>query len=214
MMSEIKTSRIAYMLWSTLLGTASFFISGVIASIVILRIDNYILASMIAGGIGGLLLGLFLRMGQKISRMAIGGIIAVPMGLFISFLLVEGFGSLFPSIGAYFENSSIPDIIAVILMGITFGAVLGAIIYGRKSIWLFSVVCGIVSFPFGLLVAAMNSGYGIKVWLENLLVVFGKIDLNFLAIIISLGIGIGLSIGLYNILKTRYMDFSDKDNAL
>lgn len=211
-MPEVNKAKITYIFWSTLLGMASFFISGVVADMVILRLDNYILASIIAGGIGALLLGLFLRMGQKISRMAIAGIIAVPMGLFISFLLVEGFGSLFPSIGAYFENSNIPDIIAIILMGMTFGGVFGAIIYGRKSIWLFSVVCGIVSFPFGLLIAAMNSGYGIKVWLENLFMVFGKIDLNFLAIIISLGIGIGLSIGLYNILKTRCMYFSKIDN--
>lgn len=201
MMSKINTSKITYILWSMLLGMASFLISGVIACIVILLLDNYILATIIAGGAGGLLLGLFLQMRQKIIRLVIAGIIAMPVGLIISFLIVEGFGSLFPSIGAYFENSSIPDIIAIILMGITFGAVFGSMIYGRKSIWLFSVVCGTVSIPFGLLVGAMNSGCWIKVYLENLLEVFGKIDLNFLAIIISLGIGIGLSIGLYNILN-------------
>jgi hypothetical protein len=200
-MPKINTSKITYILWSMLLGMASFFISGVIACIVILLLDNYILATIIAGGIGGLLLGLFLRRYQKIIRLVIAGIIAMPVGLVISFLIVEGFGSLFPSIGTYFENSSIPDIIAIILMGITFGAIFGLTIYGRKSIWLFSVVCGTVSIPFGLLVGAMNSGCWIKVYLENLLKVFGKIDLNFLAIIISLGIGIGLSIGLYNILK-------------
>lgn len=207
-MSKINTSKITYILRSMLLGMASFFISGVIACIVILHFDNYILATIIAGGIGGLLLGLFLRMRPKISRMAIAGIIAVPVGLFISFLLVEGFGSLFPMIGAYFENSNIPDIIAIILMGITFGTVFGSIIYGRKSILLFSIVGGTVSFPFGLLVAAMNSGYGIKVWLENLFAIFGKIDLNFLAVILSLGIGIGISIGLYNMLKQTNADDS------
>lgn len=201
MMPKINTSKITYILWSMLLGVASFLISGIIACIVILFLDNYILATIIAGGVGGLLLGLFLRMRQKIIRLVIAGIIAMPVGLVISFLIVEGFGSLFPSIAAYFENSSIPDIIAIILMGITFGAVFGSMIYGRKSIWLFSVVCGTVSIPFGLLVGAMNSGCWIKVYLENLLEVFGKIDLNFLAIIISLGIGIGLSIGLYNILN-------------
>lgn len=181
-----------------LLGMASFLVSGVIASIVILFLDNYILATIIAGGIGGFLLGILLRMHQKIKRMAIAGIIAVPIGLIISFFLVEGFGSLFPSIGAYFENSNIPDISAIILIGITFGAVFGLIIYGRKSIWLFSVICGTISIPSALLVGAMNSGYGINVWLVNLLDVLGKIDLNFLSIIFSLGIGIGLSIGIYN----------------
>jgi len=202
-MSKINTSKITYILSSMLLGMASFIISGVIACIVILRLDNYIFATIIAGGIGGILLGLFFRTRQKIIRMAIAGIIGMPFGLMMSFLLVEGIGSLFPSIGAYFENSNIPDISAIILMGIIFGAVFGAMVYGRKSIWLFSLVCGTVAFPFGLLVGAMNSGHWIKVWLENLLGVFGKIDLNFLAIIMSFGIGIGLSIGLYNILKQR-----------
>jgi len=85
-----------------LLGMASFLISGVIACIVILLLDNYILATIIAGGIGGLLLGLFLRMCQKITRLVIAGIIAIPVGLVISFLIVEGLGSLFPLIDAYF----------------------------------------------------------------------------------------------------------------
>lgn len=200
-MSKVNTSKIIYVLCTMLLGMVSFFISGVMACIVILLLDNYILATIIAGGIGGILLGLFLRMQQKLRRMAVAGIISMPTGLIMSFFLVEGFESLFPSVGAYFKNSSIPDIITIIVMEITFGAIFGSIIYGRKSIKLFSVVCGIVSIPFGLLVGAMNSGYWIKVWLENLLKIFGKIDLNLLAIIISLGIGTGLSIGLYNILK-------------
>lgn len=191
-----------------LLGMASFLISGVMACIVILLLDNYILATIIAGGIGGLLLGLFLRMRQKIGRMIIAGIIGMPIGLMISFLIVEGIGSLFPSLGAYFENSAIPDISAIVLMGIIFGAVFGAMVYGRKTILLFSIVCGTVSIPFGLLVGAMNSGHWIKVWLENLFEAFGKIDLNFLTIIFSFGIGIGLSIGLYNILKKMHDDGS------
>lgn len=205
-MSEINKSKMAYILWSMLLGMASFLISGVMACIVNLLLDNYILATIIAGGIGGLLLGLFLRMRQKISRMAISGLIGMPIGLMLSFLFVEGFGSLFPSISAYFENSTIPDISAIILMGIIFGAVVGSMMYGRKSIYLFSIVCGTVSIPFGLLVSAMNSGCYLKVQLDNLLEVFGKIDLNFLVIAISLGIGTGLSIGLYNMLKQGSAD--------
>lgn len=198
-MSKINTSKITNILFLMLLGMSSFLISGVIACIIILTIDNYILATIIAGGIGGLFLGLFLRMRQKIGRMVIAGIIGMPIGLIISFLIVEVIGSLFPSIGVYFENSAIPDISAIILMAIIFGAIFGAIVFGRKSILLFSIIFGTVSFPFGLLVGAMNSGHWIKVWLENLLEGFGMIDLNFLAITISLGIGASLSIGLYNI---------------
>ena len=56
MMPKINTSKITYILWSMLLGMASFLISGVIACIVIVLLDNYILATIIAGGIGGFLL--------------------------------------------------------------------------------------------------------------------------------------------------------------
>ncbi|MGI6434869.1 MAG: hypothetical protein ACOX0F_05865 [Syntrophomonadaceae bacterium] len=206
-MSKIINSKIVYVLWLMIQGAASFLISGLIACIAILHLDNYILGTIIAGGIGGLLLGLFHWKHKMIGRMTIAGLIAVPIGLLGSFILVEGlvggFGLLFPSVAAYFENSNIPDIIAIILMGSVFGAVFGAIVYSRKSIGLFSIVCGAVSIPFGLLVGAMNSGHWIKVWLENLFKVFGNIDLNFLAIITEFGMGIGLCIGLYIMLKQK-----------
>lgn len=88
-------------------------------------------------------------------------------------------------------------------MGIIFGVIFGAIVYGRKSIRLFSVACGAASIPFGFLVGAMNSGHWIKVWLENMFQIYGKIDLNFLAIIMEFGIGVGLSIGLYIVFKQK-----------
>jgi hypothetical protein len=83
-------------------------------------------------------------------------------------------------------------------MGIVFGILFGALFYGRKSIKLFSITCGIVAVPYALLVNAMNSGHWIRTWLENLFAVFGKIDLNLLAIVLAFGTGIGLCIGLYN----------------
>ncbi len=95
MMSKINTSKITYILWSMLLGMASFLISGVMACMVILRLNNYILETIIAGGIGGLLLGLFLRMPQKIGRITIAGIIAVPIGIFTSFIMLKVFSRYF-----------------------------------------------------------------------------------------------------------------------
>lgn len=155
-MFERKRTKKTYILWSTLMGMISFILGGVVASIVIVRYDNYILATVITGLVGGSLMGIFLSMKKKIGNMAIAGAFGVPLGLVLSFFLVEGFGALFPWIGAYFE---------------------------------------------GILVAAFNFGYPIKFWLENLLSVFGKIDLNFLAIVIFQGIGLGLSIGLKKVLK-------------
>lgn len=207
MMSKICNSKIACVIWSLILEKISFLISGVMACIVILRLNNYILGAIIAGGVGGLLFGLLHWKHKMIGRMTITGLIAVPIGLLGSFALVEGlvggFGLLFPSVAAYFENSSIADIIAIILMGIIFGVIFGATAYGRKSIRLFSAACGAVSIPIGFLVGSMNSGYWVKVWLENLFHIFGKIDLNFLMIITGFGIGLGLSMGLYSMAKQR-----------
>lgn len=200
-MFERKRTKKTYILWSTLMGMISFILGGVVASIVIVRYDNYILATVITGLVGGSLMGIFLSMKKKIGNMAIAGVFGVPLGLVLSFFLVEGFGALFPWIGAYFEGTNILDIIAAMVMGITVGSMFGATIYGRRAVLLFAIICGLAGLPAGILVAAFNLGYPIKFWLENLLSVFGKIDLNFLAIVIFQGIGLGLSIGLKKVLK-------------
>lgn len=210
MMSEIKNNNIIYILWSAMSGMISFFISGVIASLVILHFNNYILGLIIAGGIGGLLLGFFHWKQRMILRMTFASLIAVIIGFFGSFMLVEGLVGgirlLFPSVAAQFLNSTIPDIMAIILMGIVFGIIFGAIVYGRIAIGLFSIVCGVVAIPFGLLVGALNSELWIKAWLENVFKIFGNIDLNMLVIILEFGMGVGLSIGLYNYLKQKNIE--------
>lgn len=204
-MFKINNSEIGYIFSSMIWGIGSFFISGLLGCKVLLHFDNYILVSIIVGGIGGFLLGLFNWKHKMIGRMTIAGSVAALFGIIGAFILVEsiggGLGLLFPSVVDYFESNGIADIIAIILMGILFGVIFSAIVYGRKSIGLFSIVCGTVSIPFGLLVRAMNSGYWIKVWLENLFKIFGEIDLNFLAIIMEFGIGI--SIGIYIMSKQR-----------
>jgi len=201
-MHEIKKSKAAFLLWSLISGAISFFVSGVIACIILLRLDTYILETIIAGGLAGLLLGIFLGRFKMIGKMTFAGLVAIPVGFWASFILAEAIFSI-PFIHGFFANPNTPDIIGITFMGILCGAIFGAIAYGRKSIPLFSVVCGTASIPFGLLVGALNSGHWIKAWLENLFQIFGRIDLNFLAIVMGFGIGIGFSIGLYNMVKER-----------
>ena len=99
-MSKVCNSTTAGVIWSLILGKVSFLISGVIACIIILRLDNYILGTIIAGGVVGLLFGLLHWKHKMIGRMTIAGLIAVPIGLLGSFALVEGlvggFGLMFP----------------------------------------------------------------------------------------------------------------------
>ncbi|HOT60254.1 MAG: hypothetical protein KA807_18655 [Prolixibacteraceae bacterium] len=204
-MFEISKNTWVFLLWSTLAGAISFFIAGVIGCIILLRLDNYILETIIAGGLGGLLLGTCLGKPKMIGKIALAGLVAIPVGFWSSFILAEALFSI-PFIHTFFENPHIPDIIAIIFMGVICGAIFGAIIYGRKAVWIFSAVCGIVSLPFGILVSLFNAGRSIKATFENLLGFFGPFDLNFLAIITSFGVGIGLSIGLFIMLKQKSTD--------
>lgn len=205
-MSENRKNNWVFLLWSTFAGKISFFISAVITSMVLSPLDFAIIDTILAGGISGLFLGIFLMNYYRIQKMMLAGLVAVPVGFWSAFILAGGVDLIFSLIGFNTENPSIyniENIIGIIFMGIICGAIFGAIIYGRKSIWVFSAVCGMVSFPFGILVSFFNSEHPIKATIENLLAVFGSIDLNFLAIITSFGIGIGLSIGLFSILKQK-----------
>ena len=187
-MFEISKNTWVFLLWSTLAGAISFFIAGVIGCIILLRLDNYILETIIAGGLGGLLLGTCLGKPKMIGKIAL--LVLVAIGWFwSSFILAE---ALFNSIYPYFLRIYIPDIIAIIFMGVIW-CDFRTIIYGRKAVWIFSV-CGIVSLPFGILVSLFNAGRS-KSNFRKFAGFFGPFDLNFLAIITSFGVGIGLSIG-------------------
>lgn len=181
-----------------IMGMIAFLISGLVTCIIIAHFNYFIFATIIAGGLGGGVLSFLLRMRQKLLKMIMAGSIAGPVSMFLGFVLVEGFFSLVPSVSSKVSICSIPDTIAIILMAITFGAVYGGMVYNRKYSVLFAGVCGLVSVPFGILIGVMNAGFGLKAWLEKNIIVFGEIDFNLLVIIVSFGVGIGLSIGLKN----------------
>lgn len=199
MMANTEGSRRTYIFWSTLLGLISFLISGLLSCIVSLHTDQTILAMLISGGIGALLLGVFLRKGKAIAGMALAGALGMPAGLLIAFALFGGLGELLSSIGVSIGNTGILDLMGIMLMVALCGAAVGGSVYGKKALSSFFIVCGIAAIPFGALVMALNSGASIKSWLESLFEVFGKIDLNALAIALALGAGMGLSIGLFDV---------------
>lgn len=179
-----------------LFGFLAFLVSGCLGNGVILLWDQYIGAALVAGAIGGLLLGLFLRLKGKIVRIALAGGLGIPLGIVVSFGLIEGLGALV-TLPASVEWAGVPDIMAIMLMGVVFGVMTGGIVFGKDAIVLFLVVCGLVAIPFGVLVVAMNKGLFSDSFLVRLLAPVGKPDLNFLAIVIGLGLGAGLSIGLF-----------------
>ena len=135
-MSEIKETKPTYLLWSTLAGTISFFVSAVITSIVLSPLDFAIIDTILAGGIGGLFLGLFLMNRHKIHKMGLAGFVAVPVGFWGAFVLAGGADLLFSAINVNTKNPSIyniENIIGIIFMGIICGAIFGATIYVCSS---------------------------------------------------------------------------------
>jgi hypothetical protein len=183
---------------SALLGLGAFLISSLVAAWVIWKIDNYILATIIAGGLGCLLLGSTLRTGPDIKKFIITGLAAMPIAMLLTFLIAGLFELILPAAASYLDKTWFSDIMAVCLMGMFFGGICGAVLYGRRKIGLFILVCGIVCIPFGYLVAAMNAQYINQYWLTRRFAMLGFADLNFLAIMSSLGLGVGLSIGISN----------------
>lgn len=204
---KIDHSDILNGIWSLIMGKVSFLISSVIACTLMLHFSNYILGTLLSGVIGGLLLGAFHFRQKMIGRMAIAGMIATPIGMLGVFVLLEGLAYglefLIPSFAESLDNAGLSDVIAIILMGAAAGAVFGALVYGRKSVLLFSASCAAVSIVSGFMVRALNLGYGIKAWLERVFQIFGQIDLNFVTIHSGLGLGLGFGIGLYTIAMRR-----------
>lgn len=180
-----------------LLGVATFFAGGVVGNFVIIAIDQYLVALPLIGGVGALLLGVFVKTKEKLWIVALGGFLGLPAGLIASFALLEGLAALFPSIGASLDDTIVPDLLIEAIMGIVFGLVSSAVIYGRKALGLFAMVCGLCSIPGGLAVGLMNTSSYCQAWASDLAAPFNKIDYNLLAISATIGLGFGLAMGLY-----------------
>lgn len=181
-----------------LLGILAFLIGSLVGNIPVVYAENFIFALPLAGGIGALLLGFFIKFNHKLWRMTLSGFIGLPLGLVASFALIEGVGSLIPSIGLSLEDTIVPDILVETIMGLVFGLISAAIIYGRKAIGLFAVVCGLGGIPGGIAVGFMNTNMHFKTQLANMAEPFSKLDYNLMAMYATMGLGFGLAIALYN----------------
>ena len=201
--SKLKTIKVfKYGLY----GMSAFFLSGLLSVMLIVFFDDYIISAFVAGGLGGFLMGTFLRMKDKRAKMAASGVIGIPLGLFLSFGAAGLFELLFPSVSASLAYTGIPDAIGISIMGLIFGSIMGIFIFGSSALKIFAPVCTLSSMPFGILVSAMNEGYVLRdfnLMMNSIIKGKGIIDLNFLVITVSLGIGTGLSIAIHDIISRK-----------
>ena len=194
----MKNNKIVYLLMSVVVGLLAFTMSGLMACYVIWKLNNYIIATLITGGLGALLFSVLLMLKDKIVKMTIAGFFAMLIGLFLSFGIIEGIVYILPKVGIFFEGSIIPDIAAIAVIALIYGLIVGLAGYGKKAMWLFALISALVAIPFGMLVVFLNTSSDIQEFLTSINDILGQFDLNFLSISIALGVGLGLSNGLYN----------------
>jgi len=203
-MSKNNNSKDKGMLIPLITGLLSFFVSGVIACVVIGLTDNYIFAAGITGGLGSLLLALLIRsIRTRLIRTTIAGALTMPLSLAVGFFLVEGVGALMPQVGYKIESIGLADVIAVILIAAIFGTIMGIIIYGIYSVRIFLPVCAVAGIPAGVLVNALNGPWRGTAAYTAIMDTFRQMDLNFLSMAVFMGIGMGASVGIYNRIKQK-----------
>lgn len=200
-MGTKKNSRLLTVLCSGIAGAISFFIGGLLAAILVLLTDQYLLAIPFSGLLGGLLLAALNGNWKKISRFTLAGVIAVSIGFLGTFVICEGIFSLIDMVTDIFTGQ-IENIISISLMGVVFGIIFSLIVYGKKALVLFAVVCGIFEIPC---IYLADKVYFIEP-LQNLITKYGLVDVNLLFIVLGFGIGAGVSIGLIKIFKPDEME--------
>lgn len=193
-MNMNKKLKFLSVLYSGISGTISFFIGGFLATILILFTDQYLLAIPLSGLLGGLLLAVFNKNWKNISRFTLAGVIAVSVGFLGTFVICEGIFSL---VGMFTDAFSgrIENIISISMMGVVFGIIFSLIVYGKKALVLFAVVCGVFELPC---IYLADKVYFIKP-LKDLITQYGLVDVNLLFIVLGFGIGAGVSIGFIKI---------------
>lgn len=196
--TEGEVTNKTYPLLTMLIGFISFSISGIIVGLMSLRVNEGLIL-VLGVPIGSLLMLFILRKLGKdkilsiIIRSELGGFAGFFVGFMIGELLAEISGFFIPSLRDLEQVKSqiIPNIVVLIVTDAIYGALLGDLFYGRKSIRFFALVCGITSIPFGILLSMPIN----IAWIS--------FDQNLLFTLVSFGTTTGLSIGLYSLLKLK-----------
>ncbi len=189
--------------WLSVLGyfiasTVAFFVGGIVASY---TVEFIFLGTLLAGAVSGVLLALFTRQFRKVGRITMAAAIAVSVGFWGTFMIGEG---LFYLIELVVDLGRLENILVFILMGVAFGGIFSAILYGKKAIILFMIVCGIVEVPCLYIAENLYRNEYITDTMKD----YGIVDLNMLFFVIGFGVGAGISMGLL----PKFVNTIDKVN--
>ncbi|WP_242655176.1 hypothetical protein [Clostridium cellulovorans] len=177
-------------------GLISFLIVGTVAGLISLEINEGMIL-LLGLPIGSLLMLFILSKLDRdkilavIIRSLLGGFAGFLSGFIIGELLVEVIGFIIPSLKNLEQVKAqiVPNIVALSIADAIYGIFIGHLLYGRKSIKFFALICAIASIPFGILVSM-----SIDVdWID--------FEQNLLFMLVSFGTTTGLAIGFYSLLK-------------
>jgi hypothetical protein len=208
-MFKLDATKKSYPFLTMLIGLVAYLASGTIVGLIltILKVESSLYVSYVNSGpsydflmiiigapLGGILLGLMMKMFKLNSLIAI--VVFSIIGEFSGIIIGEIAGFI---AYIYFSGYSFPIsfVFGFMIANAIYGAFIAAAFHGGKSIGLFALVCGITSVPFGILV-----------WKTSGMVLVG-INLATLVLLTSLGVTTGLSIGLYSLVKSK----NKKDSA-
>jgi len=185
-----------YPLFTMFVGLISFLIVGTVAGLISLEINEGMIL-LLGLPIGSLLMLFILSKLDRdkilavIIRSLLGGFAGFLSGFIIGELLVEVIGFIIPSLKNLEQVKAqiVPNIVALSIADAIYGIFIGHLLYGRKSIKFFALICAIASIPFGILVSM-----SIDVdWID--------FEQNLLFMLVSFGTTTGLAIGFYSLLK-------------
>lgn len=194
MMKAKNSTRKTQILRAIVKGIAAFGFSGLVVQLVFFRLNNYILLTLLGGGAGCFLLALFFNQSKKTKiRITLIGAFAYLVAMALSFLIVEGIGSLIPTIGNALDPTGLPDIIAIMLMSVIFSSLVAFLVFDKSFVALFALPGALFAIPAGILVVFFNISYNTGGWMMDWYKSLPYIDLNFMTITMGIGAGMGFS---------------------
>lgn len=173
-------------------GSGIFFVAGLLSYLG--AGINYIFSSLITGFIGGILLTFIFNIRNKMLFSAFAVMIAIPLATLIGFGLIEGTCFVVPSFCVVFEETGLPDILAIMIIAFIVNGLYSCIVFACFDWFKTALIGALVSIPFAIIVVLFNLYLYSSEWYLRIFSQVGFVDFNFLVIMISFGCGLGINI--------------------
>lgn len=188
-MTNINQEKKTYPLYTTIIGTLSFFLISFLMGLLgtVIGFDINILPLLVAGVLAPLIMLSVLNIRDKIWLNILISAITLVAAFIIAFL----FGYIVAAIAPGGENSILVNAAAILVMNGIYGMVMGTLLYGRDATRFFLAVTSLAGLFLGV-IFTLTGDFKIM-----------GIDFSYLYIITTFGVTLGLALGLYKSRKHK-----------